>query len=119
MLYIQGHESEGRGYFEIDTDIDRGSYEGQGIKEKCVQCYGDKGVPYEKAYGRGTSVKIFETRICTDHYYRSTLETHPLFSRLTRRVTILPIQEYRKYKWLKSKHPRGMFKLEGFAYNLQ
>jgi hypothetical protein len=118
MLYIRGHESEGEGYFEIDTDSDRGSYEGQGTREKCVQCEGDKGVPYEKAYGKGTPVKIFETRICTDHYYKSTLETHPLFSHLTRTVTILPLKEYRKYKWLKYKHPNRMFKLEGFAHNL-
>lgn len=117
MLYIQGHESEGRGYFELDTDSDLGSYEGQG-REKCVQCEGDDGVPYERAYGR-TPTKIFETRICTDHYYKSTLETHPLFSHLTHRVTILPLKEYRKYKWLKHRIPNRMFKLEGFAHNLQ
>jgi hypothetical protein len=120
MLYIRGHESEGEGYFEIDTDNDHGGgYEGQRNKEKCVQCEGDKGVPYEKAYGKGTPVKIFETRICTDHYYKSTLETHPLFSHLARTVTILPLKEYRKYKWLKYRIPNRMFKLEGFAQNLR
>ena len=115
MLYTQGHESEGRGYFEIDTDIDLGGYE-QG-KEKCVQCEEDKGISYER--DDGPNVIIFETRICTDHYYKSTLETHPLFSHLNRAVTILPLKEYRKYKWLKHRVPKHMFKLEGFAHNLQ
>lgn len=114
MLYIQGHESEGKGYFELDTDGDLGGYDAS-VAVTCVQCKGDKGKPYS---GYSRSVRIFETRICADNYYRSTLETHPLFSNLKHRINILPLKEYRKYKWLKHRIPNHMFKLEGFAHNL-